>query len=115
MPTLLDLDTLTELYPDPDGRRQFLLRAIEILHNDRLALEKALTDQAYAQASELAHRLQGTAAFMTGDPTRPADMLLPLSQAIKQRNLADMRATQTEVLHYLIALESAMEQLANPR
>jgi hypothetical protein len=115
MPTLLNLDTLTELYPDPEGRRQFVRRAMEILHNDRLALQEAVASLAYARAGELAHRLQGTAAFLTSDPEHAAAVLLPLNHAIRQGHMADTLAAQKDVLRYLIALEAAMGQVVDDR
>jgi HPt (histidine-containing phosphotransfer) domain-containing protein len=111
MPTLIDLDMLTELYPAPEARRQFLRRAVELMQEDRLAMQDALTRHAYVQAGELAHRLQGSAAFLTGKPEQSAAILLPLGQAIKQELPADFRDMQATVMDYLLALESAIGQL----
>jgi hypothetical protein len=114
MPTLLDLSSLTELYPDPEERRRFLRRATEILQADRLALQDALTGHAYARAGELAHRLQGTAAFLTSEPESVSAVLFPLTQAIKRNSPDDTRAAQANALRYLAELEAAIDALANP-
>lgn len=111
MPMLLDLHTLTELYPAPEGRRQFLQRALEILREDRAALQDALARRAYVRAGELAHRIQGSAAFLTGKPEQSAAILHPLEQAIKQGLPSGTRDTQATVLDQLITLESAIEQV----
>jgi hypothetical protein len=110
----LDSDTLIELYPDPDGRRRFLRRAMEILRADRTALQDALASDACATAAELAHRLQGTAAFLTGDPERSAAILAALDQAVRQRRLHDTHALQTRALDYLAELESAIARCVSP-
>jgi hypothetical protein len=110
MPMRLDLDTLIELYPALDGRRSFLQRAMDILRDDRLALQDALARHAYAQAGELAHRVQGSVAFLTGEPERSAEIVRPLEQAIRQGLPASSRDTQATVLEHLMALESAIGQ-----
>ena len=110
MPMLLDLHTLTELYPAPEGRRQFLRRALEILREDRAALQDALAGHAYVRAGELAHRIQGSAAFLTGKPEQSAAILLPLEQAIKRGLPPATRDAQATVMDHLVMLESAIEQ-----
>lgn len=110
MPMLLDLDTLAELYPVREGRNQFLQRALQILREDREALQGALRRHAYAQAGELAHRLQGSAAFLTGDPEQCAAILLPLEQAARQGLARAAWDALAHAVDQLITLESAIEQ-----
>ncbi|CAM3759910.1 hypothetical protein [Bordetella bronchialis] len=110
----LDLDTLTDLYPDPEGRRQFLQRALDILREDRQALQDALGRHAYGQAAELAHRLQGSVAFLTGEPEHCARILLPLQHASRRGQSAECQQARTAAMELLVALESAMEQSLSP-
>lgn len=107
---LLDLSTLTELYPGREGRRQFLQRALEIMREDRQALRDTLERHAYAEAGELAHRLQGSAAFLTGDPEQCAAILVPLEQAARKGLATVAQDTLATALSHLMALESAIEQ-----
>ncbi|CAM3702914.1 HPt domain-containing protein [Bordetella sputigena] len=107
---LLDLQTLTELYPDPAGRRQFLRRAMEILRDDRQDLQRALAGRACERAGDLAHRLQGSVAFLTGQPEQAAAILHPLSRAIKQGLPAGSRLDQDAALEHLRKLEAVIEK-----
>ncbi|CAM3628881.1 hypothetical protein [Bordetella flabilis] len=112
---LLDLDTLNELYPDREGRRDFLQRAKDILGADRRALQDALARHAYEESHHLAHRLQGTASFLTGEPEHSAAIFAPLGDVLAQRRLTDTgtHAAQAKVLDHLAELEKALqEQLA---
>jgi hypothetical protein len=112
---LLDLDTLNELYPDREGRRDFLQRAKDILCADRQALQHALARHAYEESHHLAHRLQGTASFLTGEPEQCATVFAPLGGVLAQRGLTDTatHAAATKVLDHLVELEKALrEQLA---
>jgi hypothetical protein len=109
---LLDLDTLNELYPDREGRRDFLQRARDLLHADRQALQDALAQHAYEQGCDLTHRLQGTASFLTGEPELSAAVFAPLGDALAQRRTTDteVQAAQAKVFDHLIALEHALEE-----
>ncbi|OZI23667.1 hypothetical protein CAL26_09540 [Bordetella genomosp. 9] len=107
---LLDLHTLTELYPDRAGRRQFLRRAVEILRDDRQDLRRALAGRACDRAGDLAHRIQGSVAFLTGQPEQAASMLLPLARAIKQGLPPGSQQVQDTAQAHLLALESTMEK-----
>lgn len=109
MSTLLDLSALAELYPDLGARGQFLRRALELLRADRVALQDALARHAYADAGELAHRLRGSAAFLTGEPERSAALLAPLEQAIKYGMPPESQPLQDTALAHLMALEFAIE------
>lgn len=108
---LLDLQTLTELYPDLEGRRQFLRRAMEILRDDRQDLQRALAGRACARAGDLTHRLQGSVAFLTGQPEQAAAILLPLTKAIKQGLPAESRQVQDTALEHLRTLEAVIENV----
>lgn len=114
MPTLLDLDTLTELYPDSPGRRDFLRRAADILHVDRLGLQDALMQHDRERAGDLVHRLQGTSSFLTGAPERAAAIFLPLADALLQYRPDEIDAAYGEVDCHLVALESALGELTAP-
>lgn len=114
MPLQLDLHTLTELYPSPGERRQFLQRALEILREDRAALQYALAGHACERAAELAHRLQGSVAFLTGEPEQAAAILRPLERAIKQGLPPDSRDIELAALDHLMTLESAMDRATHP-
>ncbi|ARP81095.1 hypothetical protein CAL12_09730 [Bordetella genomosp. 8] len=107
---LLDLQTLAELYPDRAGRCQFLRRAVEILRDDRRDLRRALAGRACARAGDLAHRIQGSVAFLTGQPEQAASLLQPLARAIKQGLPPGSQQVQDIAQAHLLALESTIEK-----
>jgi hypothetical protein len=109
---LLDLDTLNELYPDREGRRDFLQRAKDILCADRQALQHALARHAYEESHHLAHRLQGTTSFLTGEPEQCAAIFAPLGDVLARRGLTDTatHAAQAKVLDHLVELEEALQE-----
>lgn len=108
MTPLLDMELLLDIYPDAAARNSFLRRAHEVLFADRVALQDAMARRHHADARQLAHRIQGTAAFLNGAREITQELFRGLNLALAQED-AERTATGGEpVLAYLSDLEVAL-------
>jgi hypothetical protein len=113
MPNVLDLDTLRELYPDAEARCGFLRRARDILQADRVALQQALAQHAYETARELAHRIQGSTAFLAGSTELPIKIFHDLIKALHRKDTAWAQANRASVFRFLTHLEDELARAAS--
>lgn len=113
MPNLLDIDTLRELYPDTEARCGFLRRARDILRADRIALQQELAQHSYETARELAHRIQGSTAFLTGSTELPIRIFHDLIKALHRRDMTRAHANRSQVFSFLTQLEDELIRAAN--
>lgn len=109
---LLDIGTLNELYPDPQARSGFLRRARRILRTDRVALQRALNRHAYDEAHGLAHRIQGTIAFLGVAAHVPEKALHTLTGGLERRDLAHTGEARADLMCYLGRVEAELRRVA---
>jgi len=113
MTPLLDMELLLELYPDAAARHGFLLRAHELLSADRVALQDAMAGRDHASARELAHRIQGTAAFLNGARELTQKLFNRLNLALARADATRTISGGEPVLAYLSDLEVALLSAAD--
>ncbi|ALM83585.1 hypothetical protein [Bordetella sp. N] len=104
----LDLELLFDLYPDTATRNDFLRRAWQVLSADRMALSAALERRDHGEARQLAHRIQGTTAFLNGARERTVELFGALNQGLAQSDVDQITAACGPVLTYLSGLETAL-------
>ncbi len=112
MPAMLDFDLLLELYPDHPTRGAFLRRAHDVLRQDRLALQDAMARRDHGDARQLAHRIQGTAAFLNGAREATVELFLSLNLALAQGDPEGAHEPGVPILAYLADLEAALLRAA---
>ncbi|MFC4274604.1 hypothetical protein [Achromobacter aloeverae] len=115
MTSLLDIELLRDLYPDPQARCRFLRRAHDVLRADRQALQAAMARRDHGDARQLAHRLQGTAAFLNGARESTLELFRALNQALAQGDVALLPGRCEPTLTYLSSLEAALLRATEDR
>jgi len=113
MTPLLNIELLLDLYPDAPARNSFLRRAHEVLSADRVALQDAIARRAHDDARQLAHRIQGTAAFLNGARETTQELFRGLNLGLAQGDATRTQASGEPVLAYLSDLETALLRAAD--
>ncbi|WP_233235088.1 hypothetical protein [Bordetella sp. LUAb4] len=105
---LLNMELLLDLYPDVPARNSFLRRAHDVLSADRVALQDAMARRAHDDARQLAHRIQGTAAFLNGARESTQELFRGLNLALAQGDATPTQVGVEPILAYLSNLEIAL-------